>query len=365
MLKAEETALLAAKMKAEIRRLCAGRKLRVMEVCGTHTVAIFRHGLRELLADEIELISGPGCPVCVTPRSYLDTALACAAKDNVSVLSYGDLLRVPASNGSLAFARAQGADVRVVTSPLEAFSFAVKEPQRRFVFLAVGFETTAPAASATLQMARTAGLRNLFFLSAHKLVPPVLEALLEEDGCKLDGLLLPGHVSAVIGLSGYRFIAAEKRMPCVVAGFAALEILQAVLALAEQCAQGAARLENHYRHVVTQAGNVRALEIMSEFYQAVDAEWRGFGRIKSSGLELRPQYRQWDAVQVFGLPEIASLEPPGCRCAEVLQGKIRPPECELFGGECTPLHPVGACMVSLEGACAAWHNHGGGKRDER
>lgn len=351
-----ETARVAAAMAAEIKSLCAGRKLRLMEVCGTHTMAVFREGIRDLLDGDVELLSGPGCPVCVTPRGYLDAALECAAKKNVSIASYGDLLRVPASRGSLALAKAEGADIRVVTSPLEVLEFAKQEPERDFVFLAVGFETTAPTAAATLELAEAAGVKNLFFLAAQKLVPPVLEALLDDAACALDGLLLPGHVSAVTGLDCYRFLAAQKKLPCVVAGFTGLEILEAVLALTRQAAEGAARLENRYRHVVPEKGNLRAMQMIDKYYRRGDAEWRGFGRIAASGLWLREKYARWDAQQVFGLQEKAAPEPSGCLCAKVLQGKVRPIDCALFGRDCTPLHPVGACMVSQEGACAAWHN---------
>ncbi|WP_346353404.1 hydrogenase formation protein HypD [Azotosporobacter soli] len=361
MLTAEETGRAAARLTAEIKKLAGGRTIRIMEVCGTHTVAIFRHGIRQLLGDAVELISGPGCPVCVTPANYIDAALACAKQPGVILTSYGDLLRVPGSRESLAEAKAQGADVRVVVSPLDALAIARQEPQRKVVFLAVGFETTAPTAAAALLSARQAGVENFLLLSAHKTVPPALRSLLTQGAC-LDGLLLPGHVSAVIGLAPYRFLVDEFALPSVVAGFEALDILTAIRALARQIAAGRAELENQYRRVVLPQGNPQAMKILLDVYQPVDVEWRGLGLLKESGLVLRPAYQVYDASLVLQLKTQPAVEPKGCCCGLVLQGRMQPAQCPLFARECTPLKPVGACMVSREGACSAWYNYG--KRGE-
>lgn len=351
----------AAYLTREIERLADGRPLRFMEVCGTHTVAIFRNGIRQLLPECVELVSGPGCPVCVTPNAYLDTALAYSRQADVTLATFGDMLRVPGSAGTLAAAKAAGADIRIVYSPLEALNMAAAEPARRVIFLAVGFETTAPTAAATVWQAAERRLSNFAVLSAHKLVPPALRTLLQSGELQLDGLLLPGHVSAMIGLAPYRFIAEEFTLPAVVGGFDGLDILQAVYQLVKQRVSGEAYIDNQYRRSVPEQGNPAACALLDKVYEPAAAVWRGLGRMEGSGLVLREAFAEWDALKRWPVTVPPSIEPAGCRCGEVLQGRIKPTECPLFGRRCTPLQPVGACMVSVEGTCAAWYKYGKGR----
>lgn len=357
--KEEDSRRLAAFYRDGIARLAA-RPLRLMEVCGTHTVAIFKAGLRQLLPEAVELVSGPGCPVCVTPNGYLDAAVAYSRRDDVIIATFGDLLRVPGSSSSLAAEQAAGADIRVVYSPLDSLEIAAANPAKKVIFLAVGFETTAPTAAATVLAAERAGLANFFVLSAHKLVPPALRALLA-GGTRVDGLLLPGHVSAVIGEAPYRFLADEFAVPAVIAGFEPLDILRAVYVLVGQIAAGEATLANEYRRAVPPAGNPAALAVLGQVYGPDDAAWRGLGVIAASGLAVREAYRRFDAPAMLPVTPEATQEPAGCRCGEVLRGAIRPDGCPLFGAACTPERPAGACMVSVEGACAAWYRYGAGR----
>lgn len=343
---------------AAIRQRLNGRRLRFMEVCGTHTVAIFRSGIRSLLADVVEHLSGPGCPVCVTHEREVALFLDLAAQPGVTVATFGDLMRVPGPGGrSLKAAQAEGARVRIVYSPAEALELAAANPGEQVAFLGVGFETTAPAVAATLQMAKARGIANFSVLCLHKLVPPALAALAADPDLALDALLLPGHVSAIIGEAPYRFVAETHGIPAVIAGFEPLDILEAVLAMAEMRAAGKARVENRYRRAVAEAGNPRAVAVMEEVFETVDAPWRGIGVIPASGLALRPAYAPWDARRVFGLTEQETPPIPGCRCGEVLKGKLAPDGCPLFGRACTPARPVGPCMVSTEGSCAAYFKY--------
>lgn len=351
---------LADFLTREISRL-ATRPVRLMEVCGTHTVAIFRAGIRQLLPPQVELVSGPGCPVCVTPNEYLDTAVAYSRDREMTIATFGDMLRVPGSSSSLAAEKAAGADIRVVYSPLESLALAAAQPRRQVIFLAVGFETTAPTAAATVLAAAEAGLDNFFVLSAHKLVPPALRALLTAGAAQVDGFILPGHVSAVIGEEPYRFLAAEFGMPAVVAGFEPVEILQAVYALMRQIAAREAGLENLYRRVVPPQGNPAALGVLDRVYAIADASWRGIGGIPGSGLAVREEFRRFDALAILPVTPEETREPHGCRCGEVLRGVTSPVSCPLFGTACTPEQPVGACMVSVEGTCAAWYKYGSGR----
>ncbi|MEN6566739.1 MAG: hydrogenase formation protein HypD [Veillonellales bacterium] len=337
------------------------RPLRLMEVCGTHTVAIFKAGIRQLLPAEVELVSGPGCPVCVTPNEYLDTAIAYSRQPNVILTTFGDMLRVPGSSSSLLLEKAAGADIRIVYSPLESLDIARDYPDKQVIFLAVGFETTAPTAAATVLTAARADLKNFSVLSSHKLVPPALQALLDRPGVRVDGFLLPGHVSAVIGVEPYRFLQRNFGIPAVIAGFEPLDILQSVYMLVRQLEDGAAKLENQYSRIVPAAGNPAACKLLEQVYQPADTVWRGLGMIPSSGLVLRPGYSAFDSRSKLPVVVEPASEPKGCRCGEILQGSIKPTACPLFGRSCTPDHPVGSCMVSVEGTCAAWHKYGAGR----
>jgi hydrogenase expression/formation protein HypD len=356
----EEERRLADFFRAGIARL-ASRPVRLMEVCGTHTVAIFKAGIRQLLPPEVELVSGPGCPVCVTANDYLDTAVAYSRQDGVVIAIFGDMLRVPGSTSSLAAEQARGADIRVVYSPLDSLAIAAAEPAKKVVFLAVGFETTAPTAAATVLAAEQAGLGNFFVLSAHKLVPPALRALLAGGGTQVDGLILPGHVSAVIGEAPYAFLGEEFAVPAVIAGFEPLDILGAVYLLMKRIAAGEAALDNAYRRVVPPAGNPAARAVLERVYGAADAAWRGLGIIPASGLAVKAAYRAFDARAALPVAVEETRDRPGCRCGEVLRGAARPADCPLFGTACTPEAPVGSCMVSVEGACAAWYKYGAGR----
>lgn len=359
-LSAEETARAAAYFTDGITRL-ANRPVRIMEVCGTHTVSIFRSGIRQLLPSTVELVSGPGCPVCVTPNEYLDTAIAYSRRPDTIITTFGDMLKVPGSESTLLAAKTQGSDIRIVYSPLESLTIARDNPDKKVIFLAIGFETTAPTAAATVLTASEQGLENFFVLSAHKLVPPALAAILAAADAKVDGFLLPGHTAAISGLEPYRFVAEQYHVPSVVTGFEALDILQGIYMLLEQLAEGKAELANQYRRVVKPEGNPAARTILDKVYQPVAASWRGFGVIEGSGLALTAAYRHFDAKIMLPLSNVATYEPAGCRCGEVLRGLIVPNDCPHFGQTCTPEQPVGACMVSVEGACAAWFKYGQGR----
>jgi len=349
---------LASRLLQEIKGL-ADHPLRLMEVCGTHTIAIFRSGIRSLLNDAVELISGPGCPVCVTPVGEIDRAIALARRREVILATFGDLMRVPGSSSALQQERATGSDIRVILSPLDAVELAQENPDRTVVFFAVGFETTSPAIAAAVQEARRREVKNLYLLSCQRLVPPALKALLSAGKAAIDGFLLPGHVSVIIGKAPYLFVAAEFGIPGVITGFEPLDILEGIYLLLRQKKEGRAAIEIQYTRAVKAEGNQRAREVMAEVFVPVDACWRGLGMIPTSGLMLREEFVAMDAARAFDLPYVDAGDPPGCLCSEVLQGLRRPPECPLFGARCTPEAPVGACMVSSEGSCAAYYKYGG------
>ena len=339
-------------------------RIRLMEVCGTHTMAIFASGVRALLPEGIELISGPGCPVCVTPPQYLDRAIATARARGATLATFGDMVRVPASGKtSLERERASGLDVRVVYSPLDALRLARETPELKVIFLAVGFETTAPAVAAVVKRAGGEGARNFSVLAAPRLIPPAMEAVLA-GGAEIDGFICPGHVSVVIGARAYEPLAKKHGMPCVVAGFETGDVLLAVAMLAEQVADGRAEVENAYTRAVTPDGNPAARAVVDEVFETADAAWRGLGVIPASGLRVRDEYAALDAERVFPLDELdeSALPPPGvpagCRCGDVLAGRLPPPGCALFGKACRPESPVGPCMVSSEGSCAAHFKYG-------
>ncbi|GMU21633.1 MAG: hydrogenase formation protein HypD [Phycisphaerae bacterium] len=343
----------------KIHSACRGiPPVRIMEVCGTHTVSLFRSGVKSLLPENVKLISGPGCPVCVTSQGYIDAACALAGRPEVTVCTYGDMVRVPGRAGSLERQRAQGAQVRVVYSPRDAVSYAQAHPERQVVFLGVGFETTAPATAAAVLEAKRLGLDNFYVLTAHKLVIPAMSALLSAGDVPVDGFLCPGHVSVVIGADAYRPIVEQYGKPCVVAGFEPDQMLRGILHLVSQIARREARLENVYPVAVSSLGNQPALKCLLDTFEPADAVWRAMGTIPSSGLTLRSAYRRFDAAQRFNLVVDEDYDPPGCRCGEVIQGKVEPADCPLFGRTCTPLEPVGPCMVSSEGTCAAWYKYG-------
>lgn len=341
---------------AQARRR-VGRPIRLMEVCGTHTVALHRSGLRSMLPDGLELISGPGCPVCVTGQGYIDAAVALSRCEGITTATYGDMVRVPGHDGSLETARTRGADVRVVYSAKQAVELADKLSERQVVFLAIGFETTAPATAAAILDVRERGLENFSVLNAHKQVIPAMKALLEADDVPIDGFMCPGHVSVVIGSQAYRLIADAYGRPCVVAGFEPADMLEAIRRLVRQIRDGAARVENAYPVAVREEGNPVALRLIQRLFESDDALWRAMGTIPASGLRLRPAFSSFDGFARFGVTMGDDRDPPGCRCGEVIQGKVEPQDCPHFGRQCRPRSPVGPCMVSSEGTCAAWYKY--------
>lgn len=336
-----------------------GRPVRLMEVCGTHTVSIFRHGIRSYLPDELSLISGPGCPVCVTSAGDIEAAIALSRTDGVILTTFGDMMRVPGRDRSLAEIRAEGADIRVVYSPLDALAVAAGNPARKVIFFATGFETTSPSVAGTLLEADRRGLGNFYIYSVHKLVPPALRALLASGEVLVDGFILPGHVSAVIGMEPYGFLAGEHGRAAVVTGFEAADIMAGILMLLRQIRAGAPAVENAYARVVHETGNPTAVNMINACFEPVDAYWRGIGTIPASGLALRAAHASRDAVTSFGVSRKQIEHSSACRCGEVLKGVKLPTDCPLFGKSCTPERPVGPCMVSTEGSCAAYYRYGG------
>jgi hydrogenase expression/formation protein HypD len=335
------------------------RELAIMEVCGGHTHAIYKHGIDELLPPGLELVHGPGCPVCVIPVGRVDDAVALALEPNVIFATFGDMLRVPGSKGSLLDARSRGADVRMVYSPLDALELARSDPDREVIFFAIGFETTAPSTAVTLLQARSEGIENFSVFCNHVTIAPPLKVLLDAPELRLDGLIAPGHVSAVTGSRAYDFIASEYERPVVVAGFEPLDILQAVLMLVRQLVEGRSEVENQYTRVVREQGNPRALQAIEQTMELRDTfEWRGLGSIPRSGLRLREEFAAWDAERRYTVPGVSVPDHKACRCGQVLRGLVKPWECKVFGTACAPEHPIGTCMVSSEGACAAYYRYG-------
>ncbi len=335
-----------------------GRQIQVMEVCGTHTVAIFRHGIRSILPAGLKLLSGPGCPVCVTDQSYIDAALTLAQRPDCIIATYGDMLRVPGERDSLETC-AGAAEVRVVLSSDDALQLARAHPDKTVIFLAVGFETTTPATAVVVQDAARLGLENFCVMCSHKCVVPAMLALLGQKNDRIDAFLCPGHVSVIIGSEAYRPVVEQFNRPCVVAGFEALQIMEGLAAICRDLVAGQAQLTNLYEAVVMPQGNIAAQTMIDDCFEVTDGIWRGIGVIPHSGLQLREQYRAFDAFARFGLGETATPKAArGCRCGEVLCGLIEPAQCGLFGKTCTPQSPIGPCMVSSEGACAAWYKYG-------
>jgi hydrogenase expression/formation protein HypD len=337
----------------------AGRHYKVMEVCGGHTHSIYKYGVDDLLPANVELVHGPGCPVCVIPMGRVDDGIAIAREPGVIFTCFGDMMRVPGADGTLLEAKAEGADVRMVYSPLDALRVARENPDREVVFFAIGFETTAPSTALTLKRAKAEGLRNFTVMCNHVLIVPPLRALLESPDLRLDGFVGPGHVATVVGARPFGFIPADYGKPVVIAGFEPLDILHAIQMILRQLAAGRCEVENQYTRVVPWEGNLKALEVMAEvFALRPHFEWRGLGFISQSALRLSDAYADWDAELRFSVPGVRVADPKACQCGEVLKGVIKPWECKVFGTACTPERPIGTCMVSSEGACAAYYNYG-------
>jgi len=348
---------LAQGLIKDIRRK-SKRKVRFMEFCGGHTVAIFKYGIRQALPLTVNLISGPGCPVCVTATADIDKAIALALLPDVIITSFGDMLRVPGSRSSLQQTRATGADVRVVYSTLDALKIARENPGRPVVFIGVGFETTAPTIAVSVLQAREQGIKNYRVLSLHKLCPPVIKTILDAGEVKLDGLICPGHVSAITGSNAWEFVARDYGIPCVVSGFEPADILQCVDMLIGQSEKHESKVEIAYKRGVTPEGNQQAQKIMQQVFETCAAKWRGMGEVPDSGLKLRQEFAGYDAEVVFNIKPEPAIEPKGCLCGEILRGVKTPVDCSLFREICTPENPIGPCMVSSEGSCSAFYQYG-------
>jgi hydrogenase expression/formation protein HypD len=355
----------------EIERLAssmdtpAGRPLHIMEVCGGHTHSIFRYGVEEMLPKKIELIHGPGCPVCVLPMGRVDDCVSIAERPEVIFATFGDAMRVPGSRKSLSQAKADGADIRMVYSPMDALALARDNPGREVVFFGLGFETTMPSTALTILQAENEGCKNFSVFCNHITIVPTIKAILDSPDIKIDGFLGPGHVSMVIGLTPYEFIAKFYRRPFVVAGFEPLDILQSIWMVVKQINEGRAEIENQYARIVQSEGNAAALDAVSRVYELREFfEWRGLGSIDHSGVRLRDEYAQFDAEAKFAIPSVTIADPKSCQCGEVLKGVIKPWQCKVFGSPCTPESPLGALMVSSEGACAAYYQYRGLKHHE-
>ena len=348
-----------ARLAAEIERLADGRFVKLMEVCGGHTHAIYKHGLQDLLPTNVELVHGPGCPVCVIPMGRIDDAIAIARTSNVIFATYGDMMRVPSSSGSLLDAKADGADVRFIYSPLDALTLARKNPDKDVVFFAVGFETTAPSTAATLLRARDEALTNFSVFCNHVTIVPAIKAILDSPGMSLHGFIGPGHVSTIIGVQPFSFVPRDYGLPMVVSGFEPSDILQSIVMILRQLISNTVGVENQYARVVREGGNRRAMEMLTETMMLRPYfEWRGLGFISHSALALRPEFSAFDAEVRYPVPNLRVTDPKACQCGEVLKGAIKPWQCKVFGTACTPETPIGSCMVSPEGACAAYYNYG-------
>lgn len=349
----------------EIRQLVPkidrkGKKtIKIMEVCGGHTHSIFRYGLQQMLPEEVEFIHGPGCPVCVLPMGRVDDCVALAEIPHVIFTTFGDAMRVPGSKKSLLKAKAEGADVRMVYSPLDALKIARENPHREVVFFGLGFETTMPSTALTVLQAKKEGIKNFTLFCNHITIIPTVKAILDSPQLEIDGFLGPGHVSMVIGISPYNFIADHYKRPIVVAGFEPLDILHSMWMVLKQLAEGRSEVENQYARIVPDTGSLPALEAVQEVFELREFfEWRGLGSIDHSGVRIREKYADYDAERKFPVPNLKIADPKSCQCGEVLKGVIKPHQCKVFGNQCTPEMPLGALMVSSEGACAAYYNYG-------
>ena len=348
---------IARKLIHEIRDV-SKRPVKLMEVCGTHTVSIFRSGIRSILPGNISLLSGPGCPVCVTANEDIDLAIALSRQDDVILATFGDMIKVPGTESSLEYERARGADIRAIYSTLDALNFARDNPDKKVVLLGIGFETTSPTIASAILSAASEDMGNFFVLTSHKLVPPAMKAILDAEEVAIDAFLCPGHVSVILGEHPYEFIPKEYGVPCVITGFEPLDILQGILASVRQIEAGEARVENAYKRVVRPEGNPVALDLLDKVFQVCDVSWRGLNVIPQSGFCIREEYRRFDARYAFDISVPPSKEPEGCLCGEVLRGVKQPTDCAFFGKLCTPDNPVGPCMVSSEGTCAAHYKYG-------
>ena len=334
-----------------------GRQINIMEVCGTHTVSIFRNGIRSVLPPNLKLLSGPGCPVCVTDQGYIDTVLQLADREDCLIATYGDMIRVPGKDHSLETKQAK-ANIKVVMSSEDALQLARDHPDKTVIFIAVGFETTAPATAVVVNEAAAESIDNFCILSGHKLVVPAMRALLSSKNNTIDAFLCPGHVSVIIGFGAFAEITKDFHRPCVVAGFEAVQIIEGLSEICRQLSTDTPELKSMYPAVVSEKGNLAAQKMIDQCFEPVDGDWRGLGTIPNSTLKLREQYDRFDAFKRFDIRQSPGEERKGCRCGEVLCGLIDPPECKLFGQSCTPRDPIGPCMVSSEGACAAWFKYG-------
>ena len=353
-------------LRAQMQRLVAEleetakaveRPVCLMEVCGTHTVNACRSGVHSLMPNNVRLISGPGCPVCVTAQRHIDALIELGRRPEITLTTYGDMLRVTGAGESLETARSRGADVRVVTSTMEALEIAKAEPNREVVFAAVGFETTAPATAAAVRAAHDGQIENFSAVCSHKLVVPAMEILVQDPEIRVDGFLCPGHVSVIIGANAYRPIVEDYGKPCAIAGFEPLQIMEGILRLTQQVRDGQPKLENLYPQVVGPDGNTVALRLIEEVFEIGDSAWRMLGVLPKSGLQLRPEFARFDALRRFDIELGDDHEPPGCRCGEVITGRCGPADCSLFATTCTPTYPIGPCMVSSEGTCQAWFKY--------
>lgn len=354
----EKARSLFGAIRDTVREIAPSSPLQIMEVCGGHTHSIFRYGIQQLLPEEVQFVHGPGCPVCVLPMGRIDDCVAIAQRPEVIFATFGDAMRVPGSKSSLLKARAAGADVRMVYSPLDALELARRHPEREVVFFGLGFETTMPSTAMTVLVAKTEGLTNFSLFCNHITIVPTLKAILDSPGLKLDGFIGPGHVSMVIGTRPYEFIPAQYGKPVVVAGFEPLDVLQSLLMVLRQIAERRCEVENQYQRIVPREGNPQALQAIHEVFELREFfEWRGLGSIDHSGVRVRAAYAAFDAERKFGMPGLKIADPKSCQCGDVLRGVIKPVQCKVFGSACTPETPLGALMVSSEGACAAHYHY--------
>lgn len=329
----------------------------LMEVCGTHTMAIFKYGIREILPENIRLISGPGCPVCVTPQSYIDAALELSKHDNVIITTFGDMMRVPGKSSSLLKRKAEGGDIRIVYSALDALNIAKENSGKKVIFLSVGFETTTPITAIAAMEAMKEGIDNVFFLLSHRIIPPAMELLVKDKDINIDGFLLPGHVSAIIGEKPYEFLSKEYNIPGVITGFEPSDILQGITSLLSMILNKDFKILNEYKRVVKSNGNVKASEYLKEVFTLSEGRWRGIGNIENSSYIFKKKYEAFDAVKHFNIDYVEYDGSPGCRCGEILKGKISPLQCPLYKKVCSPENPIGSCMVSSEGTCSAYYRY--------
>lgn len=337
-----------------IKKIMPDSAINLMEVCGGHTITIFKYGIRKLLPDNLNLISGPGCPVCVTSNDFIDRAIAISHLDDVIITTFGDMIRVPGSDSSLSKEKASGADIRICYSPMDAVDIAENSPDSEIVFLGIGFETTAPLVAASILAAKSKSLNNFSVLSSHKTMPQAMKALLDSGDIALNGFICPGHVSTITGIGMYEFLAKDYKMPCVVSGFEPVDMLETIFMLVKQIAEGRSEVENQYVRSVKPEGNTKAVKLMNEVFEPTDMPWRGLGVITGSGLKIKEKYQDFDAYKKFQVDFPEPKEFPGCICGDIMRGVKVPTQCKLFKKVCTPEDPKGACMVSDEGTCATY-----------